>query len=294
MYRYAVFELLLVVIGAAIGGAGVWWSQRSKHEQQLEDKRMQLTAAQSRRSSLERRLALRDEQLDEVEKQRDDYAQIASSHELVRHKWTPGQWVRKVWKDRRYAGHPSDNLESLVKDFEDFGDEHVLTTLDIELFGGWKDLLGGKHEATAGAVTMPMSAGQSMLFEGPADRVIKQIVTFLRDDDTGFVAVGDEGEKHWRDTDSPMTWKLTVDVLEGYASPPEAKFVEVLRVQKEIVERPVVQSVPDEVASSLCNHTREEIVTLIEAVLEVRELDRPRRIEALTGKVPKALRGAPH
>lgn len=234
-------EVLLLVFGALAGATAVWMSRQKAIAalvKQVSALESALHERETRNAALEKRLALRGGKIVEIEKQRDGYAAIASSHEVTQHQWRAGQWIRKVWKDRRYAGHPSDNLEDLVRDFDGLGDEHVLVTLDIELFGGWKTLLGGTHMRAAGDVTTPMSAGDTMSFEGPAHRVKQQIVTFIRDFDTGFVDVGDDDEKTWRDPDSPMTWRLNLDVLEGYGTPPKVQFVEVLRVQKEIVEPP--------------------------------------------------------
>jgi uncharacterized membrane-anchored protein YhcB (DUF1043 family) len=233
-------EVLLLVAGVVMGAVAMHFAGR-RRQQQLETEARTLRAAlhdaESAGKTLEKRLALRGEKIEELEKQRDDYAAIASSHEVKQHEWRSGQWIRKVWRDRRYAGHPSDNLEELVRDFEKLGTEHVLVTLDLDLFGGWKTLLGGTHVRAAGHVTTPMRAGDTMLFEGPADSVRKQIVTFIRDDDTGFVETTPSGEKTWRDPDSPMTWRLNLDILEGYGTPPEVQYVEVLRVQKEIVDQ---------------------------------------------------------
>ena len=72
------------------------------------------------------------------------------------------------------------------------------------------------------------------------------------------------------------------------------QFVEVLRVEKElqevIIERPVVRAVPDDVATTLSHHTKEEIVALIEAVLEVRELGADQRIAAERAALPASLK----
>lgn len=230
---------VLFLVGAGIGALAMWVAQRDTRAQLHGETQRLATAlheAEARHANLERRLALRGEKVAELEKQRDDYAKIASSHEITQHEWRSGQWIRKVWRDRRYAGHPADNLVVLDKDFEELGTEHVLVTLDVELYGGWKTLLGGTHMRAAGHATTPMALGETMFFEGPADRVKTQIVTFLRDDDTGFVDNDANGEKQWRDPDSPMTWRLNLDLLEGYGTPPKVQFVEVLRVQKEIVE----------------------------------------------------------
>lgn len=299
-------DALLLAVGAAAGAVITWAVGRKRTRERLYAERkaaLERDQARSKARFLGRRLEVRTQQLERATEERDDYARIASTHQLQPRHFEKGQWVRKVWKDRRYSGHPSDNLEALRRDFADFRDEHVLLSFDIQLLGGWKSLLlGDEIDASPGQATTPLSAGQALLFEGPADRVLQQVVTFLEDDDTGLMDPGGEDRpRAWRDADSPMIWLLTVDVLEGQGSPPDVEFVEVLRIQEKIVERiverPVVRTVPPEVTTRLVGHTPEEIVMLIEAVLEVRELDRDDRIDAemraLTGQVPDPPRETP-
>lgn len=292
-------DALFLAVGA-VGGAVITWAVgRKRAQEQLDAERraaLERDQAHSKAKFLARRLEIRTQQLMQATSERDEYARIASTHELRPHHFEKGHWVRKVWKDRRYSGHPSANLEALRHDFAIFRDEHVLLSLEIQLFGGWKRLLlGDDIDDSPSQATTPLSAGQALLFEGPADRVLQQVITFLLDDDTGLVDRGSEPQAEvWRDRDSPMIWLLTVDVLVGQASPPPVEYVEVLRIQERIVERiverPVVRTVPPEITSQLCGHTPEEIVMLIEAVLEVRELDRADRVEAeaqaLAGNVP--------
>ncbi|MCX4245357.1 hypothetical protein [Paraliomyxa miuraensis] len=298
-------DLVYLFVGLGLGMTFAWSLGRQRLKAlQAAEHRLSLAHARANAEArgIERRLKVRTEQLERVTAQRDDYAKIASTHEVRPFRWKAPQWVRKVWKDRRYAGHPSSNLEGLRRDFADFRDEHVLVRLDIELFGGWKKLFGGEHEAAAGDITRPLSAGDGLVFEGPADRVLEQIVTFLQDDDTGFVVPREgegEGEgteeattdRTWRDPDSPMTWRLNVDVLEGRASPPEIQYVEVLRVQHELVERvveqPVVHPMTPETAAVLGEREPAKVV----AVVDVRKLDREQRLHVESAAIVTALEG---
>lgn len=288
-----VVALVYLLVGVGLG-AGFAWALGRQRVKALRAAEQQLALAHARVSAqvqgVQRRLEVRSEQLERTAAQRDDYAKIASTHELRPFRWKAPQWVRKVWKDRRFAGHPASNLAGLANDFAAFRDEHVLVKLDIELLGGWKRLFGGEGQAP-GLVTRPLSAG-SMIFEGPADRVLEQIVTFVRDDDTGFLTLGDAGQEIWRDPDSPMTWLLTVDVLEGMASPPEVKYVEVLRVQQElverVVERPVVYTVSPEVAATLADRAPAQLVGLV----DVQKLDRRERLHIESAALMTALEGA--
>jgi hypothetical protein len=281
--------LVFLLTGVGLGAGFAWALARPRlragkaAQQQL---RRERDEARAEVKVLARRLEVRSEQLALATAQRDDYAKIASSHELRPFRFSAPQWVRKVWKDRRYAGHPSSNLEGLTRDFAAFRDEHVLVRLDIELLGGWKRLLGGEHEPAAGDVTRALSAGETMVFEGPADRVLEQMVTFLRDDDTGFLTKDEDGTERWRDPDSPMTWRLTVDVREGLASPPAVEYVEVLRVQQELVER-VVEVTP-EVAARVREHVPAQLV----AVVDVRELGRSERRRLESAALMSALEAA--
>lgn len=284
----------MLSLGIALG-AGVMVAflrkQEREHAKQLEQQRRALDETRGEQRALDRRLALRDRQLALASSQRDDYAKIASTHEVEAPRWGAGEWARKVWKERRYSGHPSTNLDDLRRDFTPFAEEHVLLSLDLQLLGGWKALVMGDDSHSA--ITTPLSAGETLLFEGPGERVLEQISTFLHDDDTGFFEPGaDDADGRWRDENSPMVWLITLDVLHP-ESPSHLQFVEVLRVEKEleevIIERPVVRAVPDDVASSLSHHTKEEIVALIEAVLEVRELGADERIPAERAALPASL-----
>jgi hypothetical protein len=266
--------LVFLLVGVGLGAGFAWALGRQRHQAlQAAERQLELERSRARAEAkvLARRLEVSSEQLALTTAQRNDYAKIASSHELRPFRWTAPQWVRKVWKDRRYAGHPSSNLEGLTRDFAAFRDEHVLVKLDIELLGGWKRLFGGEHDPAVGDVTRSLSAGESMMFEGPADRVLEQIVTFLRDDDTGFLIKDEDGGERWRDADSPMTWLLTVDVCEGLASPPPVEYVEVLRVQEQLVERVV------EVAPEVAARVRELVPAQLVAVVDVHELGRTER-----------------
>lgn len=278
--------LLFLLVGMGLGAGLAWARARPRHEA-LKLARSRLLRERNRALAetkvLARRLEVRSEQLALATAQRDDYAKIASTHELRPFRWATPQWVRKVWKDRRYAGHPASNLEGLTRDFAAFRDEHVLVKLDIELFGGWKRLFGGEHEPAVGDVTRSISAGDSMIFEGPADRVLEQIVTFLCDDDTGFASKDEDGGLRWRDADSPMTWLLTVDVCEGLASPPPVEYVEVLRVQETLVERVV------EVAPEVAARVREHVPAQLVAVVDVRELGHSERRQLESAALISAL-----
>lgn len=271
-------EFVLLAAGAAIGAASAWYIARGDRKLDREQRQLALAERDEARAEtgyVQRRLDVRDAQLARAKSERDDYAAIASTHEVDAPKWGQGTWARKVWKERRYSGHPADNLADLRGDFSVFGEDHILLRLDIELLGGWKKLVDADADM-AGRATEPLSAGQALVLEGPAPRVLRQLSTFLCDDDTGFVDSAPDEPVRWRDPDSPMIWLLTVDVLQGTVGPDELPRVEVLRVQQEIVEkvveRPVVQALPPELTEKLCNHTSEELVSLIEAVLEVREL----------------------
>lgn len=286
--------LALVLVGIALGAGATaihFRNQKKEHARALEQQRRLLDDARGEQRALDRRLALRDRQLALASSQRDDYAKIASTHEVEAPRWGAGEWARKVWKDRRYSGHPSSNLDDLRCDFSPFAEEHVLLSLDLQLLGGWKALVMGDDSQSA--ITTPLSAGETLLFEGPGERVLEQLSTFLHDDNTGFFEPGDDGaDGRWLDENSPMVWLITLDVLHP-ESPSHLQFVEVLRVEKEleevIIERPVIHAVPDDVASSLTKHTKEEIVALIEAVLEVRELGARERISAQRAALPASL-----
>ncbi|MEM6293278.1 MAG: hypothetical protein AAGA54_18545 [Myxococcota bacterium] len=284
----------LVLVGMVAGATLTWAHFRGQlraQQSQLDARDKALRDAEAEHITAMKQVKLRDRQLALASAQRDDYAKIASTHEVQTPRWEAGEWVRKVWKERRYSGHPAKNLEALREDFAPFAEEHVLLSVDLELLGGWKALL--EDERRRSSITTPLSAGETMIFEGPGARVLDQFRTFLHDDDTGFFNAEDE---RWIDADSPMVWRISMDVMHG-AMPSNVEFVEVLRVQQEleevVIERPVVRVVPDDVASSLNQHTKEEIVGLIEAVLEVRELGFNERLAAEKAALPPALHRPP-
>lgn len=291
-------SMLMILLGMVAGSALTWAhfrDQLAAVRQESDSRRKEIGRLEGEHAFAERRLRMRDRQLASATEEREQYAAIASSHEITTPRWAQGEWARKVWKERRFTGHPSQSLDDLRRELAPFADEHILLAFDIELLGGWKALILG--EGAESSLTTPLSAGETLLFEGSGAQVLDQVIAFIMDDDSGFFE-RDEDEPltgRWRDPDSPMVWRFTMDILHG-ATPKNTEFVEVLKVQKEyvetIVEKPVVRAVPDEIVSSLNRHTKEEIITLIEAVLEVREMALPARVDAERAALPPALGGS--
>lgn len=118
-------SLGLVMFGMALGGSFTWFYFRELNDElghELGESRKQLASSDADRTAVSRKLALRDRQLALAASQRDDYPKIASTLEIEAPRWGAGEWARK---DRRYAGHPSENLSDLRGDFAPFAQEHV-------------------------------------------------------------------------------------------------------------------------------------------------------------------------
>ena len=216
-----------------------------------------------------------------MRKQRDDYAKIASSHEVTYPE--KGKPV-EVWGNRRYSDHPEKNLVDLQEDLAEFKGKDLKVAIELVGVGGWDAILkeAWKQKGHRGLPTVPKS---TLKFEGSPDRVIRQIGTFLLDDDSGFARKGkrtggEEQPKKWKDEDSPTLWSVDLEITDMEL--PSVHKVEVLRIQEEvrdrIVEKPVAVQVPEEVSTALCGHTDESLTSLINAVLEIRDLERPERL----------------
>lgn len=225
-----------------------------------------------------------------IEQQRDTYRKMAESHEVKYPTPPSNPKPRKVWEDKVYRGLPEANLAALQADLEEFKGTELSLNLMIRGVGGWSQIIqdAGWHETRKvyeyGRYVMqkvPVSHIGVCHFEGPPDRVCQEIRTFLTDDNTGLVKSG-KGAKQWKDEDSPLKFEVTLSVS-GMPTPklPEVHTVEVAVVEERIVDRIIekpARPFSEEDAPELCGHTKEEIVDLIDAVLDVRGVpsDKPR------------------
>lgn len=248
--------------------AGRWWGRRTSPTAELLDRIQELEDAKIR---LERDLGYEErwrkaaEERNEVlEQQRDKYRRMAESHEIKMPE-PPEIEVGTVWEKRKFNGHPKDNLRNLRNEMKEHLKRDI--TLHIKLRGG--DLGGGGYgRIIAKAWTndgKPVKDIGPWEFHGPGDRALKDLETFLMDDDTGLVdvkKVNGRRKKTWKDEDSPLVFEVTLEV-EGTNKAPEIP-------KPQIVEVPVVQ-------------VEREIVT-IEKLVESPEADTP------AGIIPEEIR----
>ncbi len=301
---------LLIITSIFTGIAGLITAykvgQRSSFPKDMRDENTKLKADLKRESSngvdLSNRLHLRAREVALLKTQRDNYAEIAKTHDVVFPKFNrTSTKMEKVWDKRLYRGHPDDNLTALSDDLQPFQGREVHLSIEFQGRGGWRGIIKKTWTKTEQVYShayaryrdekVPSQNMGPITFQGPPDRILEEVRTFLLDDDTGLVRwqtakrnvldselIQDGGSqrKAWRDPDSPLRFLVTAEVSEPIEMPvmPEIQYVEVLKIQTEIeqviIEKPIVLSIPEGEEANLCGHTKAEIVNLIDAVLEVR------------------------
>lgn len=203
--------------------------------------------------------------LSRVTQERDKYRDIAASHTV---QWPddPPEPVRQptpVWRQRRYAHHPSSNLSSLAADMASHLTAEVRLSLEVIPMGGWESRVRqlGPFE-----------------WEGPGQRVLEELKLFLADDDLRLMRrLQGGGEKVWADADSPLIFKVDLDIVEHSAPGVHIHEVQVLHVEtaikERIIEQPVIIEVPvrrlgDPAPEAQVALSREEVLALFEVELE--------------------------
>jgi hypothetical protein len=266
---------------------------QEKHGLQAE-----LKTAQENYEYSQKVVGWRDNDVAQARKERDQYKAIAVTHE-VKLPEPPGPTkLRRVWSERFYRGLPDANLKGLAEDLKQFEGQELHLEMHVRGRGGWKKIIGEKWTITKRVSgynrQVPADYIGPTRFQGTVSRVIEEIGIFLRDDDTGLVTKGGPGKGKWRDKDSALKFEIDLCVKGATAPPPmpEVHTVEVAvveeRVIERIIEKPVVLSIPAGSEADLCGHTKEEIVGLIEAVLDVRSDTRgvtAKDFEGLTDQV---------
>lgn len=203
--------------------------------------------------------------LSRVTQERDQYRDIAASH-TVQWPEEPPEPVRQptpVWRQRRYAHHPSSNLSSLAADLAPHLEAEVRLSLEVLPMGGWESRI-----RKFGPVE----------WEGPGHRVLEELRLFLSDDDLRLMRrLQGSGEKVWADIDSPLVFKVDLDIIEHSAPGVHIHEVQVLHmepvVEERIIEQPVIIEVPvqrlgDQTPEERVTLSREEVLALFEVELE--------------------------
>lgn len=220
--------------------------------------------------------------LRQVTADRDKYRTMAESHEVKIPKTpAPETATRKVWKEKRFGGHPRDNLVNLAKEMEPYKDLEV--EMDIRIIGS--EFGGGHGHAQALSEAWknggrPIKDIGPFRYHGPGKRALADFSTFLTDDNTGLMKRVKDGSKVWRDDDSPLCMVVALTVTETITPKvPEVHVVEVAIVEKTVervvVEKPVVvlKETPAATPADL-RQVVEEVLARREAEAEVEKLDR--------------------
>ena len=214
-------------------------------------------------------------------KERDRFSEIASSHEI---KMPENPEEGPFWKERLFSNHPEKNLENMKNELYNAGLLDKEVDLHVEVLGSTLGGASGFSQAISKTWTRngkPTKDIGPWEFNGTAARALEDLEAFLRDDNTGLMK---RGEKKWIDDDSPLVFKVSIDILEPInPKPPEPQIVEVavIKTEREIVEveKPVFISVPEGQEAELCGHTQEEIRALVKD--EIQKHNAEAEIESL-------------
>jgi len=294
--------ITLIVMGVAlVSTASAYFLGKRANiptEVRRKNRQLQVDLKQSRAETeyQEQRCLGYEHDLKLARRQRDEYRKIAETHTIKFPDVPEPVQTHQVWGKRIYRGIPDENLVSLELDFRQFRGRELFLDLKIQGCGGWKKIIkeAGWHRVervlgTYGSWTnrkVPLDYIGTIHFEGPPNRVLEEIRTFLLDDDTGLTLIPEGSkQKAWKDRDSPLKFVVSLAVSDPIELPemPDVHMVEVLRVEERVTERviekPVVVSIPEGSEPELCGHSKEEIIELIDAVIEMREFPRPKDVE---------------
>lgn len=260
-------------------------------------------------SSLKQETASFKRELEIRTKERDQYRAMAATHEVKLPEIKVSKAEKKqVWKARRFANHPSKNLEHMAAELADYAGLDI--EMEVKISGSGQFWRQGEflkrvwHTTDYHGRKTPISDLGPWVFHGKVEHALDDLRAILMDDNTGLMArlgdeprakkkkgkvdaepvevfVGEEPEKVWLDADSPILFEVTLHVYEKpqVIKPPEIQIVQVpvveTVVEREVIEKPVVISVPKGQEADLCGHTREEIQALVRTELEMRDLDQP-------------------
>ena len=196
-----------------------------------------------------------------IESERDRYRAIATSRDLPPPDQLPSpvRILDPLWVDRIYANHPRVNLERLAADIDEYAGEAIFLTIRLDPKGGWISKLKGQPERT---------------YTGSTDRVLEDLVCWLRDDDMRLVERRSEGVE-WSDDDSPLHFHIDLARVTDERPEVHVQTVEIAVVETKVIERfveqPVVIEVPTMPSSQVdvsVGLSRDEVMALFEVELE--------------------------
>jgi len=196
-----------------------------------------------------------------IESERDRYRAIATSRDLPPPDQLPSpvRILDPLWVDRIYANHPRVNLERLAADIDEYAGETIFLTIRLDPKGGWIRKLKGQPERT---------------YTGSTDRVLEDLVCWLRDDDMRLVERRSEGVE-WSDDDSPLHFHIDLARVTDERPEVHVQTVEIAVVETKVIERfveqPVVIEVPTMPSAQVdvsVGLSRDEVMALFEVELE--------------------------
>ena len=266
--------LIAALVGAALGGGFFVGRKRERFKhptlyRRLREAERDLLTKDNERGYLEQRIRNLAEQGEHLRQQRDQYKEIATSHEVTLPEVSPPKVITKeVWKNRLYHDTISHILKYLAADMVEYQGQEVMVHLDVEPLGGWKSIVKKYWK-----INWDQTGGlnKSMLvFQGPAERVVGQIERWFKDDDHGFVIQSGYNQGDWRDEDSPMKWEVDLEmtITEDPQEMPTVQYVKVAVVEREIEER--IVKVPVSVGTAESLLLEPDVVELVDAALEIR------------------------
>lgn len=228
-----------LLVGYLLGRRRTRKAQSPQVQKELDDAKQQLAWHEERRGEWEA-------DLERMRAQRDEYRRIAETHEVkMPEAQDPQVTKRQVWKDRRYTGHPERNLVNLKEELRPYWNKEVV--LVVNVVGSGPYVYQGRYLKEAGWKNQGRLTADlgPFIYHGPASRAMQEFETFILDVDTGLcTGRGSEGLR-WKDGDSPILFKVTLDVIETVTwEAPAIHTVEVAVVQEDVqrvvIEKPVM------------------------------------------------------
>ena len=153
---------------------------------------------------------------------------------LAQHRHKQRRWHRK-WKNRLFQGHPEANLRNIATESARYKGMEVRMEVTLWFNGGygvWWEKIPYSMRTKRGnnGFVGPLK------LEGPLERVLEDLITWVTDDDTGLMR-WDSTRKIWKDEDSPLIFKVSLSVR-GVRPRRERVVIDVEPEPEQIPEQP--------------------------------------------------------
>lgn len=281
-------ELVVILLSCAATACGSWYLSKihskvspTELERQVEKLANDLIVTKSDLNFSDALLQTANKTLAEVKSQRDDYARLASSHNVI----YPKIKVKEDVFNREfiYFANIETNLQNIRKDLEYYGPNamfHVNAVMYV--IGEFKDFLVNKKSWSwgndpkkpneeANKVYVEARWRWNYNFSGNADKVTNEIELALKDPTWHLFSDG-----KCQFPNAPIKLLLTTQIRKVVnQEQPEIQIVEVLKVQKEVqiveVEKPVYIYENKKDGAELPHNIEDIIAAKIEVELAMRE-----------------------